>query len=150
VLLTFYQNPTSLDKKRKLSILISGFNYFGLQLFHIYGAHLALMSMRRTALTVHGFETSTRKHQLLKEQKMKKILIAVDKTKGSKSIMSVLKNQMRAPQEVILVHVQRIFGKSLMGDMLGEAEMSTLRESLVGTDHQEALDAELNKSCPII
>lgn len=73
---------------------------------------------------------------------MKKLLIAVDETKGSQAIISVLKNQVRAPEEIVLLHVQCIFGKSLMGAMLGEAEMATLRESLVGTDHQEALDAQ--------
>jgi len=76
---------------------------------------------------------------------MRKVLIAVDETKGSKAIMSVLKNQVRAPEEVVLVHVQRILGGSLMGDMLGEAEMETLKESMVGTAHQEALDAKTEK-----
>lgn len=76
---------------------------------------------------------------------MKKALIAVDETKGSQAILSVLKNQVRAPEEIVLLHVQCIFGKSLMGGMLGEAEMSTLRESLVGTEHQEALDAQSEK-----
>jgi len=76
---------------------------------------------------------------------MKKLLVAVDETKGSQAIMSVLKNQVRAPQEVVLVHVQRIFGQSLMGDMLGNAEMGTLKEALVGTEHQEALDAKSEK-----
>jgi nucleotide-binding universal stress UspA family protein len=76
---------------------------------------------------------------------MKKLLVAVDETKGSQAIMSVLKNQVRAPQEVVLVHVQRIFGQSMMGDMLGDAEIGTLRESLVGTEHQEALDAKSAK-----
>lgn len=76
---------------------------------------------------------------------MKKLLIAVDETKGSQAIMTVLKNQVRAPQEIVLLHVQSIFGKSLMGAMLGESEMATLKESLVGTDHQEALDAKAEK-----
>lgn len=76
---------------------------------------------------------------------MKKLLIAVDETKGSQAIISVLKNQVRAPEEIVLLHVQCIFGKSLMGGMLGEAEMATLKESLVGTDHQEALDDQSEK-----
>jgi nucleotide-binding universal stress UspA family protein len=76
---------------------------------------------------------------------MKKLLVAVDETSGAQAIISVLKNQVRAPQEVVLVHVQRILGRSLMGGMLGEAEMSTLRESLIGTEHQEALDAKAEK-----
>lgn len=76
---------------------------------------------------------------------MKKVLIAVDETKGSQAIISVLKNQVRAPREVVVVHVQRMLGPSLMSEMLGEAELATLRESLVGTEHQEALDAKSEK-----
>ena len=45
----------------------------------------------------------------------------------------------------ILVHVQQLEGKSLMIDMLGEAEMSTLRESLKGSEHKEALDRQSEK-----
>lgn len=71
---------------------------------------------------------------------MKKVLIAVDDTKGSKAVLSVFKNLVRPPQEVLLLHVQRLEGKSLMIDMLGDAELSTLRESLKGTEHKEELD----------
>jgi nucleotide-binding universal stress UspA family protein len=71
---------------------------------------------------------------------MKKVLIAVDDTKGSKAVLSVFKNLVRPPQEVLLLHVQRLEGKSLMIDMLGEAELSTLKESLEGTEYKEGLD----------
>ena len=71
---------------------------------------------------------------------MKKVLISVDDTKGSKAVLSVFKNLVRPPQEVILLHVQRLEGKSLMVDMLGDAELSTLRESLRGTEYKEELD----------
>ena len=71
---------------------------------------------------------------------MKKVLIAVDDTKGSKAVLSVFKNLVRPPQEVLLLHVQRLEGKSLMIDMLGDAELSTLRESLKGTEYKEELD----------
>ena len=71
---------------------------------------------------------------------MKKVLIAVDDTKGSKAVLSVFKNLVRPPQEVLLLHVQRLEGKSLMIDMLGEAELSTLRESLRDTEYKEELD----------
>lgn len=71
---------------------------------------------------------------------MKKVLIAVDETEGSKSVLSVFQNMVRPPETVILVHVQQLEGKSLMIDMLGEAEMSTLRESLKGSEHKAALD----------
>ena len=54
---------------------------------------------------------------------MKKILIAVDDTRGSKAILSVFRNQIQPPDEVILLHVQQLGGKSLMYDMVGEPEL---------------------------
>ena len=76
---------------------------------------------------------------------MKKILIAADDTKGSLGVLEVFRNQVKPPEEVILVHVQRLLGKSLMGDMLGEAEMSTLREMVKDTEFQEELDQKAEK-----
>lgn len=76
---------------------------------------------------------------------MKKVLIAVDETEGSKAVLSVFHNMVRPPESVVLVHVQQLEGKSLMIDMLGEAEMSTLRESLKGSEHKEALDRQSQK-----
>ena len=76
---------------------------------------------------------------------MKKILIAADDTKGSLGVLEVFRNQIRPPEEVILVYVQRILGRSLMGDMLGEAEMSTLKESIKDTEFQEELDLKAEK-----
>ena len=76
---------------------------------------------------------------------MKKILIACDETKSSLGVLEVFKNQVRPPEEVILVHVQRLLGRSMMGDMLGEAEMSTLREAVKDTEFQEELDRKAEK-----
>lgn len=76
---------------------------------------------------------------------MKKILIAADDTKSSLGVLEVFKNQVRPPEEVILVHVQRLLGRSLMGDMLGEAEISTLREMVKDTELQEELDRKAEK-----
>jgi nucleotide-binding universal stress UspA family protein len=76
---------------------------------------------------------------------MKKVLIAVDETEGSKAVLSVFRNMVRPPESVVLVHVQQLAGKSMIIDMLGEAEMSTLRESLKGTEHKEALDQRSQK-----
>lgn len=76
---------------------------------------------------------------------MKKVLIAVDETEGSKSVLSVFQNMVRPPESVVLVHVQQLEGKSMMIDMLGEAEIDTLRESLKGTEYQEALDRKSEK-----
>ncbi len=76
---------------------------------------------------------------------MNKVLIAVDDTEGSKSVLSVFRNMVRPPESVVLVHVERLEGRSLMIDMLGDAELSTLRESLEGTEHKEALDRKAEK-----
>lgn len=76
---------------------------------------------------------------------MKKVLIAVDETKGSKAVLSVFKNLVRPPQEVLLLHVERLEGKSIMIDMLGPAELSTLKESLKDTDYKEELDIKAQK-----
>ena len=74
-----------------------------------------------------------------------KVLIAVDETAGSKSVMSVYKTMVREPDSVVLVHVQRLEGKSMMLDMLSESELKTLRESMQGTEHKEALDQKSEK-----
>jgi nucleotide-binding universal stress UspA family protein len=76
---------------------------------------------------------------------MKKVLIAVDETEGSKAVLSVFQNMVRPPESVVLVHVQQLEGKSMMIDMLGEAELDTLRDSLKGTDYQETLDRKSEK-----
>ncbi len=76
---------------------------------------------------------------------MKKILIAIDDTKGSKNVLSVFHNFVQQPAEVVLLHVERLQGRSLMIDMLGDAEMSTLKEMLTGTEYKDALDKRSEK-----
>lgn len=76
---------------------------------------------------------------------MKKVLIAVDETEGSKAVLSVFQNMVRPPESVVLVHVQQLEGKSMMIDMLGEAELNTLREALRGTEYKESLDRKSEK-----
>lgn len=76
---------------------------------------------------------------------MKKVLIAADDTKSSLSVLGVFRNQVRPPEEVVLVHVQRLLGRSMMGDMLGEAEMSTLKETVKDTELQDELDKQSEK-----
>jgi len=73
---------------------------------------------------------------------MKKILIAVDDTKSSKEIFSKCTQicKCMAPESIILLYVEKFAGRSLMDEMLGEAEMSTLREVLEGTEYKEAMD----------
>ncbi len=72
---------------------------------------------------------------------MKKVLIAVDDTKASGAVLSTFHNSVQQPEEVILMNVQRLEGKSLMIDMLGEAELSTLKEAVNGTEHKDLLDS---------
>src|SRR5512137_378825 len=71
---------------------------------------------------------------------MKKVLIAVDDTKGSRNVLSVFHNFVQLPVEVVLLHVERLEGRSMMIDMLGDAEISTLKEMLTGTEYKAALD----------
>lgn len=76
---------------------------------------------------------------------MDKVLIAVDDTKGSKNVLGVFKNLVRPPKEVLILHVQRLQGRSLMIDMLSDSEIATLKESLEGTEYKEKLDQQTEK-----
>ena len=76
---------------------------------------------------------------------MEKVLVAVDDTKGSKNVLGVFQNLVRPPKEVLILHVQRLEGRSLMIDMLSESELSTLKESLEGTEYKEKLDMHSEK-----
>lgn len=69
-----------------------------------------------------------------------KILIAVDGKQSSRAVLSTYTHLLQPPDEVVLLHVQRLEGDSLMIDMLGEPELSTLKKSLEGTEHQRSLD----------
>ena len=74
---------------------------------------------------------------------MKKILIAVDETKGTKELFNVCINMCSCarPEAIILCYVEKLEGRSLMDDaLLSISEMATLKEALEGTDYQEALD----------
>lgn len=76
---------------------------------------------------------------------MKKVLIAVDDRKSSMAVLSTFSNLVKRPQEVVLVHVERLEGRSMMIDMLGDAELGMLKDSLRGTDHKETLDRRARK-----
>jgi nucleotide-binding universal stress UspA family protein len=86
---------------------------------------------------------------MVKEQKgrykMNKVLIAVDETKGSKKVFGVLQNLVKPPKEILLLHVQRLEGRSLMIDMLSESELSTIKESMEGTEFKEEQDRKTEK-----
>lgn len=73
---------------------------------------------------------------------MKRILLAVDETKGTKNAFNQYSNFCACirPRSIVLVYVEKFEGKSLIDAMLGDAELSTLKEVLKGTAYQKALD----------
>ncbi len=74
---------------------------------------------------------------------MKKILIAVDDTKGTRNAFSVCTDvcSCMRPESILLVYVEKLEGRSLMDDaLLSVSEMNTLKQVLEGTEYQEALD----------
>jgi nucleotide-binding universal stress UspA family protein len=78
---------------------------------------------------------------------MNKILIAVDDTKSSKEIFDKCTQicKCMAPDEIILLYVEKFAGRSLMDEMLGEAELSTLAEVVEGTEFKEAMDRKAER-----
>ncbi|MBI5741503.1 MAG: universal stress protein [Nitrospirae bacterium] len=76
---------------------------------------------------------------------MKKALFAIDATKGSKKALLTFSDELRKAEEVIILHVEQLEGRSLMTAMLGDTEMSTLKESLTDSEHKEALDRKAEK-----
>lgn len=76
---------------------------------------------------------------------MKKILLSVDETKGSKRVMATFRNVVGHAKEIVLLHVMQPEGRTLMTAMIGEPEMSTLRESLKGTERMEVMDMKAQK-----
>ena len=78
---------------------------------------------------------------------MKKILIAVDETKGTKELFNTCISMCSCarPETIVLCYVEKLEGKSLLDDtLLSISEMSTLKEALEGTEYQEALDKKAN------
>jgi nucleotide-binding universal stress UspA family protein len=73
---------------------------------------------------------------------MKTVLLAVDDSKGSQATVDSFLKLFRCvrPETVALLFVQKIEGRSLMDEMLGMAELSTLKEELKKTEFQAALD----------
>lgn len=71
---------------------------------------------------------------------MNKVLLAVDSTVGSKALLAVFKNLVRPPEKIILLHVKQLEGNSMMIDMLSDSEISTLKDSMQGTERMAKLD----------
>jgi nucleotide-binding universal stress UspA family protein len=78
---------------------------------------------------------------------MAKILIAVDDTVSTREMFNKTMNMAKcmAPEEVILLYVEKFEGRSLMDEMLGDAELQTLHDVLKGTEYKQALDAKAEK-----
>ena len=76
-----------------------------------------------------------------------KILIAVDDTKSSKEIFGKCTQicKCMAPEEIILLYVEKFEGRSLMTEMLQDTELDTLKNVLEGTEYKEALDEKAEK-----
>lgn len=78
---------------------------------------------------------------------MNKILIAVDDTVSTREIFnkSLHLCKCMAPDEIILLYVERLSGPSILSEMGTEAERTTLKEVLEGTEFKQALDAKAKK-----
>lgn len=79
---------------------------------------------------------------------MKKVLLAVDESKGSLRAAETMVRLFPCvkPEVVIVLYVGRMEGWSLMDEvLLSESEIKTLKESLEGTEHQKALDLTAKK-----
>jgi nucleotide-binding universal stress UspA family protein len=113
-------------------------------------ARRAAATARRAAATARRAAATGNKlfkeSFLEKRVAMKKVLIAVDDTKGSTSAIQSCANACRCigPETVLLLYVEKFEGRSLMDEMLGEAEMSTLKNVLEGSEYKERLDAKAN------
>ncbi|MDH3514877.1 MAG: universal stress protein [Gammaproteobacteria bacterium] len=73
---------------------------------------------------------------------MKKILLAVDASRGSSACVETCARVFSAmpPKEVILLHVEQVGGgPTLMHDRISDAEMETLKEELEGTEALETM-----------
>jgi len=76
---------------------------------------------------------------------MKKVLLAVDNPNDANGVLSLFRELVSTPEEVVLLHVEQLEGNSLMTAMLSDSEISTLKESVKGTEYKEALDRNAEK-----
>ena len=79
---------------------------------------------------------------------MKKVLLAVDNTKGSEQgARTVAKwaNEFQ-PDTIILLHVQKLHGQSIVGEGLeSDQDIEELNAALTGTERMERLNAQSDK-----
>jgi nucleotide-binding universal stress UspA family protein len=74
---------------------------------------------------------------------MNKILMAVDDTKGSIKAAETLAEWagMVKPDTIILLHVEQMLGRSLIGEGLeSEMDLEEIRDALEGTEYKDQLD----------
>lgn len=79
---------------------------------------------------------------------MKKVLLAIDDTKGSVRAAETLAGLCSAarPEVVILVYVEKLLGRSLLGEGLeSDPDIEELNEALKDTDYKEKLDRRARK-----
>ncbi len=78
---------------------------------------------------------------------MKNVLIAVDDSRNTLAAIDKFHDlfSQNRPGKVVLLYVEKIEGRSLMDEMLGSAEMETLKEELKGTGYQKHLDEKAQK-----
>ena len=78
---------------------------------------------------------------------MKTILIAIDDRKGTENIFekTIRICKCMSPEEIVLLYVEKLEGRSLMDEMLGDTEMSTLKEALEGAEFKDALDKKAER-----
>ncbi len=79
---------------------------------------------------------------------MKKVLLAVDDTKGSIRAAETLMTLYSAvkPEQLVLLYVEKILGRSLAGEALAIGpELDELRAALKDTDYQQKLDEKAAK-----
>ncbi len=74
---------------------------------------------------------------------MKKILLAVDDTKGSVRAAEMLTEWVTTfqPETILLLHVEKMLGRSLIGESLeSDVDIDEMRASLEGTEYIKKLD----------
>jgi nucleotide-binding universal stress UspA family protein len=79
---------------------------------------------------------------------MKKILLAVDNTKGSEQAAKTVASWAKAfrPESIVLLNVQRLFGQSIIGEALeSDQDIEEVNEALEGSELMAELNAKSDK-----
>ena len=79
---------------------------------------------------------------------MKKILLAVDNTKGSEQAVKTVASWGKAfqPESVVLLNIQQLYGHSLVGEGLeSEQDIEETSEALQGSERMEQFNAASDK-----